>query len=228
MRMNENELKQALQAAQNMVTEQEQLQFEEENVEMRKPPQAEWQEIYSKAKRKNVVIAGHRFSRVAMIIFLIIIVGSSSIVGISAAHRLFSNWIVNKTGKEDTFHFQKKEMPKHKVPKQIDTIYEPKYLPAGMKLIDQERDKLDNIFCYQGKAGYIECSQDLLNAAITIDSEGMKRKEVDINGYKGQMNYKKEKILLLWSTEDYTFCISMNGNVSTDEIVKMARSLAKK
>lgn len=68
--------------------------------------------------------------------------------------------------------------------------------------------------------------QHILDASISIDSENMSRKMVDINGWKGQMNYKKNKKSIIWATNEYAFTVHGNGKVTEEELLKVARSVS--
>lgn len=114
-------------------------------------------------------------------------------------------------------------------PDSIEVYYEPTYIPKGYEMWEEGYLKESWIYsmCFlKNKKQYITFTQGLLGGTISIDSENAKRKEVEINGWKGQMNYKKNKQTLIWATNEYSFVIAHVGSISEEELLKVARSVS--
>lgn len=119
-------------------------------------------------------------------------------------------------------------------PDVLEVYYEPAYLPDGYELCKEESIMDDNILhdmLYVKKAqgdivGSVSYSQNILDAAISIDNINMTREIVDINGWKGQLNYEKDKKSLIWATNEYSFMVHGTGEISKEEVLKIARSMA--
>ena len=113
-------------------------------------------------------------------------------------------------------------------PDEIEVYYAPSYLPDGYS---EHKDKgIKNEMTYtayyiMNKEQSLVYSQGTLGGTISIDSEGAKRKKVDINGWKGQMNYRRGKKTIIWATNEYSFVLTDFGDISEEEMLKVARSV---
>lgn len=113
-------------------------------------------------------------------------------------------------------------------PDKIETYYEPAYLPDGYEMWEDSYIKENWTYgMYYVKTGnqFIVFNQGILEGTISIDSEGAKRKDVVINGWKGQLNYKKKKKTVIWATNEYVFQVSGVGNIRTEDLLKVAESV---
>lgn len=119
-------------------------------------------------------------------------------------------------------------------PDVLEVYYEPAYLPDEYVLCKEESIMNDNMLhdmLYVKKVqgdivGSVSYSQNILDAAISIDNIDMTREIIDINGWKGQLNYKKDKKSLIWATNEYSFTVHGTGEISKEDILKIARSMA--
>lgn len=114
-------------------------------------------------------------------------------------------------------------------PDSIEIYYEPTYIPKGYEMWEEgylKESWIYSMYYLKNKKQYITFQQTVLGGTISIDSENTERKEVEINGWKGQMNYKKNKKTLIWATNEYAFVMAHVGNISEEEILKVARSVS--
>lgn len=113
-------------------------------------------------------------------------------------------------------------------PDEIETYYEPEYIPDEYEMSDEECVRED--WMYQttykkDKKHDLVFLQTISEGAISIDSEKASREEVDINGWKGQLNKSKKKKTVIWATNDYVFVISAYGEIDEKELIRMAESV---
>lgn len=114
-------------------------------------------------------------------------------------------------------------------PDKIEMYYAPSYIPDGYS---EQKDKgikdelAYDIYYVKTEEQFIMYGQTTLGGTTSIDSEGAKRKKVDINGWKGQMNYKKDKKTVIWATDEYAFVLTGVGDITEEEVLKMAKSVA--
>lgn len=113
-------------------------------------------------------------------------------------------------------------------PDKIEMYYAPSYIPDGYleqkDLIMKDKWAYD-IYYVKSEEQCIVYGQTTLIGTTSIDSEGAKRKQVDINGWKGQMNYKKDKKTVIWATNEYAFVVTGFGDITEEEVLKAARSV---
>ena len=113
-------------------------------------------------------------------------------------------------------------------PDKIDTYYSPKYIPDGyLKWEDgYVRNDLDYVMYYaKNKNQFLTFNQTTMAGTSSIDSENAKRKEITVNGWKGQLNYAKKKKTIIWATDEYVFTVSGVGDISEEELLKVAKSI---
>lgn len=114
-------------------------------------------------------------------------------------------------------------------PDKIEMYYAPSYIPDGYSEQEDKGIKDEwayDIYYVKTEEQFIMYGQTTLGGTTSIDSEGAKRKKVDINGWKGQMNYKKDKKTIIWATGEYAFVLTGVGDITEEEVLKMAKSVA--
>ncbi len=82
-----------------------------------------------------------------------------------------------------------------------------------------------DMYYVKNKKQFLTFGQSTMGETISIDSENASRKEVTINGWKGQLNYKKKKKTIIWATDEYVFTVAGVGNISAEELLKVAKSV---
>ncbi len=231
MKISREELKEAFRQAQSIVTEELEAGMPETDV---KVEGQDWQMLYKKGleqkKENGVRKGGRRNIRIAMVLVLVLVTAGGIVLASSAeaGRRVIMQWFTEWGDKDDGFHFagdeDKKESPP---PREIETIYAPSWIPEGFELTV---DELVGEICYwqeymKGKH-QVDFQQNIVNAGITIDSDGMEREDVMINGCQGQLNHKKDKTILIWATRNYVFMLS--SDLGKEEVLKMAESVKEK
>lgn len=205
-----------------------------------------WEELYRKPqesdKRKSI-----RWQKAAAVFLILLIVSSSSVYALGKVWKAGVKWDVGYGPDGDTFFFEAENGPTETAssdtiqnetvseapPDEIEIYYEPAYIPGGYEECEEESIGVgarmaDMVYVKKeekGKMYSIIVSQFVLSAIVSIDSKDMERKTVDINGWKGQLNCRKNKIALIWATDEYIFTIQSYGNASEEELLKVARSL---
>lgn len=116
------------------------------------------------------------------------------------------------------------EMP----PDEIETYYSPAYIPDGYSKWEDgclKQNWTYDMYYVKNKEQFLTFGQSTMGGTISIDSENASRKEVTINGWKGQLNYKKKKKTIIWATDEYVFTVAGVGNISAEELLKVAKSV---
>lgn len=229
MKINREELREAFRQAQNTATEELETGMPETDVKMERQ---DWQTLYeigqAQKEKKGIWKGSRRSMRIAMVVSLVLVVGTVSVFSSEAGRRAMMLWFTEWGDKDDGFHFSgDSEKIDVQPPQEIETVYEPTWIPDGFELTE---DELVGGVCYlqdymKGKH-YIGFEQDIVNAGITIDSEDMVREEVMVNGYRGQLNSKKGKTILIWATGEYVFLVS--SDLGKEVVLKIAESIKEK
>ena len=113
-------------------------------------------------------------------------------------------------------------------PDEIEMYYGPAYIPDGYSKWEDGYLKdnwVYNMYYVKNKKQFLVFEQTTMDGTSSIDSENAKRKEVTINGWKGQLNYKKKKKTIIWATDEYVFTVAGVGDISVEELLKVAESV---
>lgn len=113
-------------------------------------------------------------------------------------------------------------------PDEIEVYYAPSYIPdrySENKDMGMKNEQTYLAYYIRNKEQSLVYSQGLLGGTTSIDSEGVERKKVDVNGWKGQLNYKRGKKTIIWATNEYSFVLTNFGDLSEEEMLKVARSV---
>ncbi len=110
---------------------------------------------------------------------------------------------------------------------EIETYYEPTYIPEGFKKVDISKQKIKFTIIYSD--GIIKCryTQDLLSTVSVVDTEDNYISKTDINGNEAFYTVENgDHVLLKWCDEVYQYTIMCNSiDMNIKEIIKIAKSL---
>lgn len=238
MKANGDNIKKALEIAQDQVTQHMIESVDHIEVPEREEDDLKWHDLYQKGHGTGG--KAHRYgshlSKVAIIILAIIGAGLIGVFSVEASRKAILEWFIDQGEKEDQYHFMPYDIteeqteeasaqPTQTPPMQMETEYVPTYIPEGMEVVWEDRDSLGYDIEYEVGEKYLYVSQSILTAGISVDSENMTREIVYIHGRKGYLNYKKGKNSLVWRTDEYVFSVA--GNLEKDEVIRVAESFEK-
>ena len=229
MKINREELREAFRQAQNIATEELETGMPETDEKMEGQ---DWQTLYeigqAQKEKKGIWKGSRRSMRIAMVVTIVLVVGTASVFSSEAGRRAMMQWFTEWGDKDDGFHFSgDSEKTDVQPPQEIETVYEPTWIPDGFELTEDEMvGGLDYFQEYMNGMHYIGFEQDTVNAGITIDSDGMLREEVMVNGYQGQLNSKEGKAILIWATGEYIFTVG--SDLGKEVVLKVAESVKAK
>lgn len=173
------------------------------------------------AKHKYFSIKGKMIrgtTAIAISIFMVLSVSLS----VESIRTPLINYVVTAYEKYSSIIFKNDE--DKALPTTIEENYILTYIPQDYKLIDETN--LVNIreLAYVDSVGnYLVFEQYTVdNMDMTIDTEGVEIKKVQINSYEGILYTNKEITTVIWNNGRYGF--SIYGKLNEDLIIEMAKS----
>ncbi|WP_313343026.1 DUF4367 domain-containing protein [Sedimentibacter sp.] len=111
------------------------------------------------------------------------------------------------------------------VPKMIEAVYVPSYMPEGYELVEESKDmKLMHFLVYSNEKGQlIMVDQYTLGVSMAVDTEGITSEEITIKEKSGIIYTKNGLTTIIINDNNYVHMIS--GYESREEIIKIAESL---
>ena len=104
-------------------------------------------------------------------------------------------------------------------PKWIEEYYEPTYIPEGYVLNEHIKTNLQNIYCFENLEGYIICfKQQVLNGAVSFDSEHSEYDFIYISEMKVYYLVKENYYCYLWNDGKYALTIESTQQLSFEEL----------
>jgi cell division protein FtsL len=102
------------------------------------------------------------------------------------------------------------------------------YIPNDFECVRDDTHGEGRIFrMYENEDKHFSISVQPVGGQMAFDTEGAVVSDVEVNGKKGILSdmseTSKKYILLIWY--DDTYCYSINGNISTEEILKIAENI---
>lgn len=238
MKASSEDIKKALELAQDQVTQHMIESVDHIDVPEREEDDLEWHDLYQKGHGTGG--KAHRYgshlSKAAIIILAIMGVGLIGVFSVEAGRKAILEWFIDRGEKEDQYHFMPYDIteeqteeafakPTQTPPMVMETEYVPTYIPEGMKITWEDKDDFGYDVQYEKGKKHFNYSQSTLTLGLAVDSEGMTREIVYIHGKKGYLNYKKGKNSLVWRTEEYAFWIT--SNLEKEEVIRIAESVEK-
>lgn len=182
-------------------------------------------EILRKKSRRRA--AAHKIWQRIAVIFLVTVLSVSTwlTVDIQARERAFQ-WIKEVYESITVYLF-------HSEDNEIDHIcYEPSWIPEGFSLVDTYQDSDYCLRVYASDTGEemfsVEYTLMQHTGMSTTAQEYSQVVKVDINGLPADLyigNEASPENALLWVDEAHQVVFTIQGNISTQDIVHIARSL---
>lgn len=174
----------------------------------------------SRQKRMNAIWKMRRFGKyVAVFLVMIVTIFSVSFVSVDAFRTRILNFFAIDHG-ESTIHVIQPDQ---------DGTLAPSYIPAGMDIVlysdenspiqivlqSNDADSYANIFIYDGRT---KVHSDTENALVL--------EHVLINGMEGEYCKKDEHASLTWCNNDGSLIAQMTANISKEDMILIAQSIA--
>lgn len=158
--------------------------------------------------------------RVACIIAALIIATVSTALSVDALRNGVKNFFVEAYEKFSTVFFQKDSS----APDTIEVYYAPSYVPESYKLTEIKKENSFNRIKYINKDGReIVYKQTIASYKVNIDTEGEKSEEIGNGFYICQNKFQQQ--MYFWSDGKYEFALYDYGDISKEELLKMADSI---
>lgn len=176
-----------------------------------------------RSPKERKVYRGMRLAFAALAVIVLIAFGS--VMSVKAYRFRFVEFIV-EVFTELTSYTVQEECPEGE---EIVPV-EPGYVPKGFERIKCEEDRSGYYICYENEVGnQIYYKQKVIGAVgHYLDTEKNFAKVATINGQKISIVKENGSCTLYWEDESYVYSIFGVGDVTEEELLKMARSVIKK
>ena len=159
--------------------------------------------------------------RVAIIIAVIIIALTGTVLSVDALREGVKNFVIETFEKFSVLSFDKNSV----IPKEIEECFAPTYTPSGFKIIEAENSEGSNFILYKDDNGSsIYYTQLVVDGALSyIDTQDAVTEEIG-----KYLFVRKEQInrsAIYFSDEEYSYEIVAFGNLSKEELLKIAESV---
>ncbi len=179
--------------------------------------------LIKKEKIKYVKIAGYKIKRsiVAAASIIIILFTSMTVEAIRLPVISFIEKVYDKFSELIFDQEQDKN-----IPTKLVQIYEPQIIPDGYsKLEETNFETFYQIIYSNSEKDEIIFEQFTLNYDVTINTEGINTKEININGVSGITYNQKGLTTIIFNDGNYAYSIS--GYEDESDLKKMAESINK-
>ncbi len=112
-------------------------------------------------------------------------------------------------------------------PETIEEQYAPTYLPEGYVACDEMLTRFDYSIRYENGNHEIVCTQFVKNTVTNVDNERYFEKICIFDDYDGLLWGTGDEITIFFERYEYYFTISTYGEISENDLIKMAKSLEK-
>ena len=154
-------------------------------------------------KQKRTPIKSY-LRRILAIAAVLIVVSSISIASVQAWRIRFLNFIMHISESNTELRYKENDTEGNSYSAEDVNL---EYVPSGFKLSESRNNN-----------GKIQ-----IDSTLNVDTEDATAKEIKLNGKDAFLTEKGDIISLLWNNEMNSFTLS--GNLSEDEIVKIAENI---
>lgn len=186
------------------------------------------QEMLEKPVKKRM----QRSLKTIFVIAAILIMLFACAMGVSAIRKAIFNFFVSFFDDHAVIVYEASEDSAEVVCigilTEIETYYEPTYIPEGFEKVESKPDKIINSITYSNGVNRFHFKQKLLSAVSIVDSEDKNYKTTEVNGMPAFCFEDKNSAdaYLNWSDNRYIYAISCDSpDIDMDEMVKIAESI---
>lgn len=164
-----------------------------------------------------------RLPRIAVIIFIVIVVCAITIISVEAFRIPVFNFFINKQEEITDIKINDELSPNDEEIKTSHTI-EPSYLPEGFELTKTEEFGTGFFKYYNSAEGNsIIIQQHAIGSDLSIDTENAEYGSIDINEHEGFYSIKNGSTQLVFSTNEQVYLIIAELDIS--EVFRIAKSI---
>lgn len=189
----------------------------------------EWFNKFSKKnRRKNNLKKMIQYTRkigqkIAIFIIILLTTGTILTCTVEAFRTKIFNFFMEKH--EKYTNIQIDEVRENIIPSNWSNYYYPKYLPEGFRVESTEMLNDEKIIEFINDDKFILMIQSPNGSHYQVDTEQSENEQININGNKGLLIEKGERIIIIWHNEEYSF--SFTSNITRTELVQFIKSLEK-
>lgn len=179
------------------------------------------QKLLQKQKKAYYYMINTVGKRAAIIILSLLIALSTVTFGVKAIRETVIEFITETYEK-----FTRITVESEDTPDEIDLEpFKPQYVPEGFEIISENNHgTMYSIMYENSQKQSIFYTQQLTHGAdFRTNTEGVEFDTIFINSFEGIIYEQKGEKHLIFATQDYFFIFS--GNISFDELIKMAESI---
>jgi len=162
--------------------------------------------------------------RACAAMFILIVVAAVTIYSVDAFRVPVLNFLREVTNKEITY-YSTDTVDYSGFEDQIHGLYVPRYIPTGYELSDLKKD-YDVVLEYKNtqiKSKVIKLVYIKGNSTTSIDNEGVRQENIQVNGEKAELLIGDKLNYLIFKYDKQTFLLT--ADLSKEEMVKIAESM---
>ncbi len=178
------------------------------------------QRLIKRQKKPMYYMFNTTVKKVACIIVTILIVLTSTVLSVDALRQRVKNFVIETFEKFSILTFDDNSNTMG----EIKEYYSPSYIPKGYVILEEKQGEIDNIILYKNNNAYeIHFTQMCLNRQPHIDTEDCIIEEIDKYLLIQKENSNRKTIY--FCDENYCYEIISFGDLTKEELLKMAKSL---
>lgn len=172
----------------------------------------------AKRRRKNTM----KYAKIAACLLAVLIVGAGITISSVDAWRVkFMNYVFDFSQPNTDISFSEQEGTEYK-----DEEITLGYVPSGFALTEKEGDRQSFTLLFTSENQYFHILLEGVDSKFSLDTEQSSEEKTTVNGYEATYTANQNINSLIWHNSKYVFTIY--GNISKEEIFKIAEKIEKK
>lgn len=195
------------------------LEMPTDNISFSDEHEAKMQRLFKSERRKIAAKKFRKYAVRAACIFLALIVFScATIFSVSAWRIRFLNFMFNKEAPNTDYNFtDEKPAP------QMDDRLKLNYIPKGFELDDTNKTSESITIVFTKEEQYFQAAMESIDINFGIDTENATVEKLKINDCEAMYISNPNINAIIWHDNNYAY--SVFGNISKNEIIKIAKGL---
>lgn len=192
-----------------------------EEHEFSKEHQMKMKKLFNRLQREEWGRQIVKYSKRAACICLIgFVLFTASVCSVSAWRTWFLDFFFDEDAPNSKFNFNETDRAYYR-----DENISLSYIPRGFESTRNTVSENIIILLFEKDDLYFTVSVKSLNGQGSVDTEDATVSRIDINGSEAILIEKKDANQIMWRDDESIF--NVTGNISSDEIVKIAKNLKK-
>ena len=197
------------------------LEEPDEELIFSKEHEEKMEKLFRTERQKHMRAKFLKYSKRAACVFLaVVVVSGAAVMSVEAWRVKFLNFVLDAGAPNTDFDFNDDQSSSY-----ANEIVSLGYIPEGFGIVTNKESSRGLFLEFKNSDKYFCFDLTNINVSASVDTENGTAEKMKINGYEAVFIDNPDTNILIW--HDNTYAFDIIGNISKEEIIKIAENVNK-